>query len=110
EKGHPITNYYQYSLGILALCVHNKRIDSEVIRKLLSAKRNGRFYHHQTLSVDTEAMAGLAFVCLERTPTYPQNLQVGMRRAVKRAKGKILEAQTPDGVYGNNYSSPLAVQ
>ncbi|XP_026546263.1 transcobalamin-2, partial [Notechis scutatus] len=110
EKGHPITNYYQYSLGILALCIHNKRTDPEVIRKLLLAEHNGSFYHHQTLSVDTEAMAGLAFVCLEQSPTYPHNLQVGVRRARKRAKAKILEARTPDGVYGNIYSSPLAVQ
>ncbi|XP_026577986.1 transcobalamin-2 isoform X1 [Pseudonaja textilis] len=110
EKGHPITNYYQYSLGILALCIHNKRTDPEVIWKLLSAEHNGRFYHHQTLSVDTEAMAGLVFVCLEQSPSYPHNLQVGVRRAMKRAKAKILEARTPDGVYGNIYSSPLAVQ
>ncbi|XP_070812560.1 transcobalamin-2-like isoform X1 [Pituophis catenifer annectens] len=110
EKGYPITNYFQYSLGILALCVHNKRTDPEVIRKLLSAEHHDRFNHHQTLSVDTEAMAGLAFICLEQTPGYPHNLQVSVSRAVKRAKAKILEARTQDGVYGNIYSTPLAVQ
>ncbi|XP_058013991.1 transcobalamin-2 [Ahaetulla prasina] len=110
EKGYPITNYYQYSLGILALCVHNKRTDPEVIRKLLSAEHHGSFYHHQKLSVDTEAMAGLAFVCLEQTPRYSHNLQVSVSRAVKRAKANILEARTQDGVYGNIYSTPLAVQ
>lgn len=50
-KGHLITNYYQYSLGVLALCVHSKRTDPEVIRKLLLAEHQGGFYHHQTLSV-----------------------------------------------------------
>lgn len=50
-KGHPITNYYQYSLGVLALCVHSKWTDPEVIRKLLLAEHRGRFDHHQTLSI-----------------------------------------------------------
>ncbi|KAL7986719.1 hypothetical protein Chor_013002 [Crotalus horridus] len=109
-KGHLITNYYQYSLGVLALCVHSKWTDPEVIRKLLLAEHHGRFYHHQTLSVDTEAMAGLAFVCLEQTPRYSHKLQASMRRAVKRAKANILEAGTPEGVYGNIYSTPLAMQ
>ncbi|KAG8146128.1 hypothetical protein E2320_012522 [Naja naja] len=52
----------------------------------------------------------LGFCLLGTTPMYPHNLQGGVRRAVKRAKAKILEAQTTDGVYGNIYSSPLAVQ
>ncbi|KAM3826369.1 transcobalamin-2 isoform 2-T2 [Vipera latastei] len=109
-KGHPITNYYQYSLGVLALCVHSKWTDPEVIKKLLLAEHRGRFDHHQTLSIDTEAMAGLAFVCLEQNPRYPKELQASVRRAVKRAKTNILEAGTPEGVYGNIYSTPLAVQ
>ncbi|XP_015669118.1 transcobalamin-2 [Protobothrops mucrosquamatus] len=109
-KGQLITNYYQYSLGVLALCVHSKRTDPEVIRKLLLAEHHGRFYHHQTLSIDTEAMAGLAFVCLEQIPGYSQKLQASVRRAVKRVKAKILKAGTPEGVYGNIYSTPLAMQ
>ncbi|XP_013928505.1 PREDICTED: transcobalamin-2-like [Thamnophis sirtalis] len=110
EKGHPVTNYYQYSLGVLALCVHNKRTDPEVIRKLLSAEHHGRFSHHQTFSVDTEAMAGLAFVCLEQSPGYPDGLQVSVSKAVKRAKTRILDARMENGVYRNIYSTPLAVQ
>lgn len=55
-------------------------------------------------------MAGLAFVCLEQTAGYSQKLQASVRRAVKRAKAKILKAGTPEGVYGNIYSTPLAVQ
>ncbi|KAM6422877.1 transcobalamin-2 isoform 1-T2 [Liasis olivaceus] len=110
EKSHPITNYYQYSLGILALCVHSKRIDPDVIRKLLSAEQHGKFHHHGTLSVDTEAMAGLAFVCLGQAPGYPHDLLASVSRAVRHVKAKILRAQTREGLYGNLYSSPLAVQ
>ncbi|XP_063171382.1 transcobalamin-2 [Candoia aspera] len=110
EKSHPITNYYQYSLGILALCVHSKRTDPDVIRKLLSAEQHGKFHHDGTRSVDTEAMAGLALVCLEHAPGYPHDLQASVIQALQRVKAKILRAQTPKGFYGNTYSSPLAVQ
>ncbi|XP_061458452.1 transcobalamin-2 [Rhineura floridana] len=102
--GHPITNYYQYSLGILALCVHGKKVDEHVIHKLLSAEERTK------LSVDTEAMAGLAFVCLGKATFYTPELVAKLGQAIQRAKQKILQAQTPEGAFGNIYSSPLAVQ
>uniref|UniRef100_A0A8D0KHN4 Transcobalamin-2 n=1 Tax=Salvator merianae TaxID=96440 RepID=A0A8D0KHN4_SALMN len=107
NTGHPITSYYQYSLGVLALCVNGKKIDPRVIDKLLLAEQNNKFVHNSKLSVDTEAVAGLAFVCLrEANPELRRNLG----RAVQRVKGKILRAQTPEGAFGNIYSTPLAVQ
>ncbi|NXH21297.1 TCO2 protein, partial [Bucco capensis] len=45
RHGHPLTSYYQYSLGVLALCVHRKRMREEVIRRLLAAEHHGRFRH-----------------------------------------------------------------
>ena len=37
HHGHPRTSYYQYGLGILALCVHQKRVHDSVVVKLLHA-------------------------------------------------------------------------
>ena len=37
HQGHPRTSYYQYGLGILALCVHQKRVHDSVVGKLLYA-------------------------------------------------------------------------
>ncbi|XP_060105747.1 transcobalamin-2 [Heteronotia binoei] len=110
KNGRPLTNYYQYGLGVLALCVHNKKVDVHVINKLLAAEKQGRFEHGSQLFVDTEAMAGLAFVCLERATFYTPELVAELSQAVQRVKKKILQAQTPDGTFGNIYSSPLAVQ
>lgn len=45
QHGHPLTSYYQYSLGVLALCVNRKRVREEVIRRLLAAEHHGRFGH-----------------------------------------------------------------
>ncbi|KAH0625512.1 hypothetical protein JD844_015056 [Phrynosoma platyrhinos] len=108
--GWPITNYYQYSLGVLAMCVHGKMIDEHVIRKLLHAERDGRFWDKNKLSVDTEAMAGLAFACLQRATIYTPDLMAKLNQSVEKVKEKILQAQTPEGAFGNIYSSPLAVQ
>ncbi|KAJ6656602.1 hypothetical protein lerEdw1_003489 [Lerista edwardsae] len=110
DSGHPVTNYYQYSLGVLALCVHNKRVDIHVIAKLLHAEKHGMFTHNSKLSVDTEAMAGLAFSCLEKNTSYPQRVMKELEQGVQRLKEKILQAQTPEGYFGNVYSSPLAMQ
>ncbi|XP_060641300.2 transcobalamin-2 [Anolis sagrei] len=108
--GQPLTNYYQYGLGLLALCIHGKMADVHVIHRLLHAEEHSRLGIHGKLSVDTEAMAGLAFACLQRATFYPPELGVKLHQSVERVKAKVLQAQTPEGAFGNIYSSPLAAQ
>lgn len=58
---------------------------------------------------DTEAMAGLAFTCLERFFFNP-DLRPRITMAIETVREKILKAQTPEGNFGNVYSTPLALQ
>lgn len=51
HKGHPRTSYYQYGLGILALCVHQKRLHDTVVGKLLYAVEHDHHLHRDHLSV-----------------------------------------------------------
>lgn len=48
---HPLTNYYQYSLGVLALCVSNVRVNNHVTNKLIKAAQHEHFTHGDTVSV-----------------------------------------------------------
>lgn len=109
HEGHPHTSYYQYSLGILALCVHQKRVHDSVVGKLLYAVEHDYLTHQGHLSVDTEAMAGLAFTCLERFNFNP-DLRPRITMAIETVREKILKAQAPEGYFGNVYSTPLALQ
>ncbi|XP_005366174.1 transcobalamin-2 [Microtus ochrogaster] len=109
HEGHPRTSYYQYSLSILALCVHQKRVHDSVVGKLLYAIEHGHHVRQGHLSVDTEAMAGLAFTCLERFFFNP-DLRPRITMAIETVREKILKAQTPEGNFGNVYSTPLALQ
>lgn len=109
HKGYPHSSYYQYSLSILALCVHQKRVHDSVVGKLLYAVEHDHHLHQGDLSVDTEAMAGLAFTCLERSNLNP-NLRNRITLAIRTVREKILKAQTPEGYFGNVYSTPLALQ
>ncbi|KAG8521198.1 Transcobalamin-2 [Galemys pyrenaicus] len=106
HKGHPHTSYYQYGLGILALCAHQKRVHDSVVGRLLHAVEH---HQHLHLSVDTMAMAGLALTCLERS-----NLNLDQRHRIALAIGttreNILKARTSEGYFGNVYSTPLALQ
>lgn len=54
-------------------------------------------------------MAGLALTCLERSNFNP-DLRQRITMAIQTAKEKILKAQTPEGYFGNVYSTPLALQ
>lgn len=109
HKGHPHTSYYQYGLGILALCVHQKRLHDSVVGKLLYAVEHDQHLQQGHLSVDTVAMAGLAFTCLERSNLNPDQRH-RISRAIRTVRQKILKAQTPEGHFGNVYSTPLALQ
>lgn len=109
HEGHPHTSYYQYGLSILALCVHQKRVHDSVVGKLLYAVEHDYFTYQGHLSVDTEAMAGLAFTCLERF-NFNSDLRPRITMAIETVRGKILKAQAPEGYFGNIYSTPLALQ
>lgn len=54
-------------------------------------------------------MAGLAFTCLERS-NFNSNQRNQIILAIKTVQDKILKAQTPEGHFGNVYSTPLALQ
>ncbi|NXE96021.1 TCO2 protein, partial [Menura novaehollandiae] len=109
RHGHPVTSYYQYGLGVLALCVHHKRVREEVIRRLLTAQHHGRLGHGGN-TVDTEAVVALAFACLEKKRLVGAGLAAELRAAAHRASRSMAEAQGPDGIIGNIYSTPWALQ
>lgn len=102
EGQAPHTSYYQYSLGVLALCVHGKQLHRSVTHRLL------RPLEHRGLpgSVDTAAMAGLALTCLQRSGMNHHRLGPALRTL----REDILRAQTDEGHFGDVYSTPLALQ
>ncbi|POI25766.1 hypothetical protein CIB84_010485 [Bambusicola thoracicus] len=110
HHGHPLTSYYQYSLGVLALCVHHKRVREEVIQRLLVAEQHQRFGHADGNAVDTEAVVALTFACLEKERHIRAGLAAELRAAVRRARARLVEAQRADGLIGNAFSTPLAMQ
>uniref|UniRef100_A0A8C5TYH1 Transcobalamin-2 n=1 Tax=Malurus cyaneus samueli TaxID=2593467 RepID=A0A8C5TYH1_9PASS len=109
RHGHPLSSFYQYGLGVLALCVHHKQVREEVIRRLLAAQRHGRLGHGSG-AVDTEAVVALAFTCLERRRLVGTTLAGELREAAHGASRSMAKAQGPDGVIGNIYSTPWALQ
>lgn len=47
----PLTNYYQYSLGVLALCVSGIRVNNHVSHRLIKAAEHEQFKHGDVESV-----------------------------------------------------------
>lgn len=54
-------------------------------------------------------MAGLAFTCLDDSNFNPSQRH-RITLAIRTVREKILKAQTPEGYFGNVYSTPLALQ
>uniref|UniRef100_A0A1A8E298 Transcobalamin II, like n=1 Tax=Nothobranchius kadleci TaxID=1051664 RepID=A0A1A8E298_NOTKA len=115
EKEHiafshrPLTNYYQYSLGVLALCVSGIRVNNHVSHKLIKAAEHNNFKHGEEESVDTQAMAGMALQCVKDSGFYSHN-PAELDTSLEKIKQKLLESQRTDGHIGNEFSTGLAVQ
>ncbi|XP_053336376.1 transcobalamin-2 isoform X2 [Clarias gariepinus] len=114
EKEHiasgnrPLTNYYQYSLGILALCLSGVRVNPHVGHKLIHASLKSLFIHGDSESVDTVAMAGMALQCLKEADAVQPNEELD--KALEKIKQKLVNSQRDDGHLGNEFSTGLAVQ
>lgn len=101
----PASNYYQYSLGVLGLCVAGVRVEHHVLHKLLRAVE----HEHLEQSTDSYAMAGMALQCVRESGAHVLNTQE-LNTALTKIKNKLTAARRPDGHIGNQYSTGLAVQ
>nr|XP_040052449.1 transcobalamin-2 [Gasterosteus aculeatus aculeatus] len=104
----PLTNYYQYSLGVLALCVSGIRVNNHVSNKLIKAVEMEHFKHGDE-STDTNAMAGMALQCVKDAGSHVQNA-AELDAALSQIKQKLLASRRDDGHIGNEFSTGLAVQ
>ncbi|KAM7018006.1 transcobalamin-2 isoform 1-T2 [Tautogolabrus adspersus] len=115
EKEHiafshrPLTNYYQYSLGVLALCATGIRVNNHVSNKLIKAAEHEHFRHGDSESTDTYAMAGMALQCVKDSGSHVHSA-AELDTALITIKQKLLAARRPDGHIGNEFSTGLAVQ
>ncbi|XP_056313798.1 transcobalamin-2 isoform X2 [Danio aesculapii] len=105
----PKTNYYQYSLGILALCVSRVRVSTHVSHKLIHAVEHGQIKHGESLCIDSHAMAGMALQCLKNEGTSVKD-DAELDKALVTIKQKLLDSKRADGHMGNEFSTGLAVQ
>ncbi|XP_067295050.1 transcobalamin-2 [Pseudorasbora parva] len=105
----PKTNYYQYSLGILALCVSGVRVSTHVSHKLIHAVEHKQIKHGESLCVDSHAMAGMALQCLKDEGTAVKDA-AELDKALASIKKRLLDSKRADGHLGNEFSTGLAVQ
>ncbi|XP_059974554.1 transcobalamin-2 isoform X3 [Mesoplodon densirostris] len=97
----------QLALYLLALRANCEFVGGRKGGRLVSQLK--RFLEDEKGAIDTLAMAGLAFSCLELSNLNP-NQRNRSTVALRRVQEKILKAQTPEGHFGNVYSTPLALQ
>lgn len=113
HDGNPLTNYYQLSLDVLALCLFNGTYSIDEIKKYF-APENKNFYFGGQFSVDTGAMAVLALTCVKRRIIIQQNKNGEDLQPISNYKKslvkKILSEKKENGLIGNIYSTGEAMQ
>ncbi|XP_004437484.1 PREDICTED: transcobalamin-1 [Ceratotherium simum simum] len=114
HNGNPLTNYYQLSLDVLALCLFNGSYSIPKVAELFDPE-NKNYYFGGQFSVDTGAMAVLALTCLEKNVTNGQikidskDLEC-INNHIKSLVKKILSEKKENGLIGNIFSTGEAMQ
>lgn len=114
HHGNPLTNYYQLSLDILALCLFNGKYSINRVTKLFTPE-NKNFYFGGQFSVDTGAMAVLALTCVKRRivngqiKTDEEHFK-HIKGHIKSLVKKILSEKKENGLIGNLFSTGEAMQ
>ncbi|XP_010631389.1 transcobalamin-1 [Fukomys damarensis] len=114
HDGSPLTNYFQLSLGILALCLFHGQYSTTQVAELF-APENKNYYFHGNFSVDTGAMAVLALMCVKRglingqTKTDKKDLR-SIDEHIQSLVEKLLSEKKEGGLIGNTFSTGIAVQ
>uniref|UniRef100_A0A8C8YZ35 Transcobalamin 1 n=1 Tax=Prolemur simus TaxID=1328070 RepID=A0A8C8YZ35_PROSS len=111
---NPLTNYYQLSLDVLALCLFNGSYSATKVAEIFSPE-NKNFNFSGQFSVDTGAMAVLALTCVKRNLTNGQIKAGGtdLQRITNHTKSlvkKILSEKKENGLLGNVFSTGNAMQ
>ncbi|XP_069788319.1 transcobalamin-1-like isoform X4 [Narcine bancroftii] len=109
SKGHPLTDTYQISLGVLALCIEKQQVSDSIVQNITDRAKRRQDPFGEPLSVDRASMSILALNCLHRS-----NLSIipkhHIEQAIMRLLLGILAEQQQDGTIGTIYSTALAVQ
>ncbi|XP_067837761.1 cobalamin binding intrinsic factor-like isoform X2 [Heptranchias perlo] len=108
DKLFPLTNYYQVSLDVLALCVKKRQIPHRSVLTLTDAVMNDTLSHGTGFSVDTGAVAALALRCLIEADY--SLIAARIESALQKVIGQIIDNVKGDGIIGNLYSTGLAIQ
>ncbi|XP_076972237.1 transcobalamin-1-like isoform X2 [Tamandua tetradactyla] len=114
HNGNPLTNYYQLSLDVLALCLFNGNYSITKIAKYFTPE-NKNYYFDDQFSVDTGGMAVLALTCVRRhmvkgqTKADQENSNL-IDNYIESLVKKILSEKKENGLIGNIYSTGEAMQ
>ncbi|GCC32909.1 hypothetical protein chiPu_0011373 [Chiloscyllium punctatum] len=103
---HPLTTYYQVALAVLALCQDDYLIRKSDIKTFAQAVMNDELSFGGHFSVDTGAMAAMAFSCLHGSYKPADSIKIALTKLIMQ----IYCAKEAQGTIGNIYSTGLAMQ
>ncbi|XP_068844455.1 transcobalamin-1 isoform X3 [Capricornis sumatraensis] len=108
--GSPLTNYYQLSLALLALCLFNGSYSITSVTYYFTPE-NKNYYFEDQFSVDTGAMAVLALTCVRRDTQ--KKMTASTKRKISGYVASLankIQAEGNQGLLGNIFSTGEAMQ
>ncbi|GCC16402.1 hypothetical protein chiPu_0021858 [Chiloscyllium punctatum] len=106
--GDPLTDYYQISLAVLALCKSSSCLPCQTIEMIFYSAAHRSIQEEFTYSAEILSIAALALRCMsiENCECQMENVTSALRNVVER----ILSHIQSDGTIGDIGSTGLAIQ
>ncbi|XP_020755762.1 transcobalamin-1 [Odocoileus virginianus] len=111
HDGNPLTNYYQLSLALLALCLFNGSYSITDVTYYFTPE-NKNYYFEDQFSVDTGAVAVLALTCVQRNKMQKKT-EASTEDKIKNYTATLadkIQSEGKQGLLGNTFSTGEAMQ
>ncbi|XP_072123263.1 cobalamin binding intrinsic factor-like isoform X1 [Mobula birostris] len=110
SQGHPLTDFYQISLAMLALCIEKQPVQIPFVDKIYSRVMSHKDPFGEHFFIDTASMTVLALTCIHHRNDLDTMERHYTEQAIVLLLQQLLSYQEMNGTFGTIYNTGLAVQ
>ncbi|XP_059841370.1 transcobalamin-2-like isoform X1 [Hypanus sabinus] len=110
SQGHLLTDFYQISLAMMALCIEKQPVLTAYVEKIYDRVMGRKDQFGEPFLIDTASMTVLALSCIHNGNNLDIMEKHHIEQAIMLLLRQLLNYQQMDGTFGTIYNTGLAVQ
>ncbi|XP_072907807.1 transcobalamin-1-like isoform X3 [Hemitrygon akajei] len=110
SQGHLLTDFYQISLAMMALCIEKQPVHTAYVEKIYDSVMGHKDQFGEPFFIDTASMTVLALSCIRHGNDLAIMEKHHIEQVIVLLLHQLLSYQKTDGTFGTIYNTGLAVQ